>query len=80
MSQRGSMPKASEQVADRFHLMQNLRENIEREMTSVRRRLQRFAVTCAKSRNIGSPTGTNLLRIKFLKPRLLASRVCGLAF
>jgi transposase len=38
----GSMPKASwkgaptaKQVADRFHLMQNLRESIEREMTSV---------------------------------------------
>jgi hypothetical protein len=34
---------------------------------AVRRRLQRFAVKCAKLRNIESPTETNLLRIIFLK-------------
>jgi hypothetical protein len=45
---------------------------------AVRRRLQRFA--CAKLRNIGSPTDTNLLQIIFLRALRSSSRVCGWSF
>jgi transposase len=51
------------QVADRFHLLQNLRENIERELTSVSRHAGRSRLPPATARNACAASAISHVRL-----------------